>query len=236
MILVAVLVVGLAVAPVREAVADWLGIGSTHVVKVPGGVDTTGLPSIQEGLAPVSRDEAERALTHPVPIVDALGEPRLLVLSPEGGVIMGWTEGDTTLWVRPSGVDPKVFLQKLVAVGEHVEPVEGWERLRSMSRALTCSRRPVGSSLPARCCCGCRTASEYRLESDLESRRDDRRSRSRCRRARTRSTSPFPTSSVRPCGDSGAVKWAETWLKPWLRSHQDRIARRSSRAKRPSRL
>ncbi len=124
-VLMAMLFVSVAIAPVREAVADWLGIGHTRIVKIEGGVDTTGLPSIQERLTPVSRDEAEAALQHPLPTVEALGDPDLLVRSPEGGVIMGWTEGDTTLWVHAEGLEPGPFYDKLLATGERVERVTG---------------------------------------------------------------------------------------------------------------
>lgn len=124
-IVIVVLVTTLAVAPVRDAVADWLGIGHTHIVKVEGGIDTAGLPSIQERLAPKSRDEAEAALGRPLPTVEALGDPDALVASPEGGVIMGWTQGDTTLWVHPEGLETGPFFDKLVATGEAVERIRG---------------------------------------------------------------------------------------------------------------
>ena len=121
-IFLAVLVAVVAVAPVREAVADWLGIGSTHIRRVVY-VDTTGLPSIQERLTPVSRDEAEAMLRAPLPDVAALGDPELIVVAPEGGVIMGWSKGGTTLWVHARGLDPGPFFDKLVATGERVERV-----------------------------------------------------------------------------------------------------------------
>ena len=124
-VLIVVLFVSVAIAPVREAIADWLGIGHTRIVKVEGGVDATGLPSIQERLTPISRDEAEAALQHPLPTVTDLGDPDLLVRSPEGGVIMGWTKGDTTLWVHAEGLEPGPFFDKLLATGEQVEHVTG---------------------------------------------------------------------------------------------------------------
>ena len=122
-VLVAVVIATVAIAPVREAVADWLGIGHTRIVKVEGGVDTTGLPSLQDQLTPISGEEAETALGHPLPTIEALGDPDLLVRSPERGVIMGWTEGDTTLWVHPEGLEPGPFYDKLLAAGEAVERI-----------------------------------------------------------------------------------------------------------------
>ena len=166
-ILIALLVVGLAVAPVRSAVADWLGIGSTHVVKVPGGVDTSGLPLIQERLRPVSRDEAEGVLRRPLPTVAALGDPQIVVLPPEGGVLMGWTEGNTTLWVHPIDIDPELFLQKLVAVGENVEPVEGVGDAALYVEGTHILETP-GRRLAARSVLlWVQDGVEYRLESDL---------------------------------------------------------------------
>ena len=166
-ILVALLVAGLAVAPVRSAVADWLGIGNTHVVKAPGGVDSSGLPLIQERLTPVSRDQAERALGHSLPTVDGLGDPQVLVLPPEGGVIMAWPEGRTTLWVHSIDVDPRVFLDKLVAMGEHVEPVEGVGEA-ALSVEGTHILETPGRTLAARSVLlWVQDGVEYRLESDL---------------------------------------------------------------------
>ena len=166
-ILVALLVAGLAVAPVRSAVADWLGIGRTHVVKVPGGVDTSGLPLIQERLTPVTHDEAERALGHSLPTVEALGDPHVLVLPPEGGVIMAWPEGRTTLWVHSIDVDPRVFLDKLVAVGERVEPVEGVGDAALYVEGTHILETP-GRTLAARSVLlWVQDGVEYRLESDL---------------------------------------------------------------------
>ena len=166
-ILVALLVAGLAVAPVRSAVADWLGIGRTHVVKVPGGVDTSGLPLIQERLTPVTHDEAERALGDSLPTAGALGDPHVLVLPPEGGVIMAWPEGRTTLWVHSIDVDPRVFLDKLVAVGERVEPVEGVGDAALYVEGTHILETP-GRTLAARSVLlWVQDGVEYRLESDL---------------------------------------------------------------------
>ena len=166
-ILIALLVVGLAVAPVRSAVADWLGIGKTHVVKVPGGVDIGGLPLIQDRLRPVSRDDAAAVLGGPLPTVAALGEPQIVVLPTEGGVLMGWTQGNTTLWVHPIDVDPKLFLQKLVAVGENVEPVEGVGEAALYVEGTHILETP-GRRLAARSVLlWVQDGVEYRLESDL---------------------------------------------------------------------
>ena len=137
------------------------------MVKVPGGVDTSGLPLIQERLRPVSRAEAEAVLRHPLPTVAALGDPQIVVLPPEGGVLMGWTEGNTTLWVHPIDIDPDLFLQKLVAVGENVEPVEGVGEAALYVEGTHILETP-GRRLAARSVLlWVQDGVEYRLESDL---------------------------------------------------------------------
>jgi hypothetical protein len=125
------LVVGSLVAPVREAVADWLGIGSTRVERVPPGdrrSDPAGLPALDDDLAVLSADEAEAALGHPLPDVDdvgGLGPPDRVVGAPEGGAILAWDRGDTTLWVHEVPEDPEVGRQKLATMTSRVETVEG---------------------------------------------------------------------------------------------------------------
>ena len=102
--LVAVVVAAtLAIAPVREAVADFLGIGSTSVEVVPEpDADPVGLPTIDEGLVDLSPSAAEARLGHALPDVAAtpLGEPDRIASMPEGGVLLAWSDGATTLWIH----------------------------------------------------------------------------------------------------------------------------------------
>lgn len=106
-VVVVSLAVGL-IAPVREAVAGWLGIGSTRVDQTPV-EDGRERPGVGEGLAPATDAEVEDALGATVGSLglDAseLGPPELVALAPEGGVILTWSQGAITLWARPQPAD-----------------------------------------------------------------------------------------------------------------------------------
>jgi RNA polymerase sigma-70 factor (ECF subfamily) len=96
------------IAPVREAVAGWLGIGSTRVDQAPAD-DGRERPAVGEGLEPATDAEVEEALgATPRSLglgTSALGPPELVALAPEGGVILSWSPEATTLWVRPQAAD-----------------------------------------------------------------------------------------------------------------------------------
>ncbi len=166
-VVVALLVVTMAIAPVREAVADWLGIGSTHIVKVEGGIDATDLPTIRDGLKVISRADAETALRAPLPEVPVLGEPDVLVRAPEGGVVMGWAKGDTTLWVHGMSLEPGPFLDKLLAAGERVEPVEGVGEDALYVEGTHVLETPARRLAARSVLLWVEDGREYRLESDL---------------------------------------------------------------------
>lgn len=125
------LVVGSLVAPVREAVADWLGIGSTGIERVPAADrrgDPAGLPSLDEDLAALSAEDAEAALGRSLPDVDdvvGLGPPDRVVRAPEGGVILAWDRAETTLWVHETLDDAEISMQKLGTMSTRIETVEG---------------------------------------------------------------------------------------------------------------
>ena len=124
--LVVALVATLAVAPAREAVARWLGIGSTRIERVPDDTnDPRGLPTITSALTPATVEEAERALGGAVPVVQELGPAQAMFVPPEGGVILVWPEGATTLWIRDPDFEPAMFVKKLVDAGEPAESIAG---------------------------------------------------------------------------------------------------------------
>lgn len=124
-VLVVALVATLAVAPARDAVARWLGIGSTRIERVPDATVPADLPTITGGLSPATGEEAEHALGGALPVVEALGPPEASYVSPEGGVILVWSEGQTTLWVRDPDFEPALFVKKLLDAGEPAELVAG---------------------------------------------------------------------------------------------------------------
>jgi hypothetical protein len=119
---------GVGITPVREAVASWFGLGSTGFERVaPDEADPTGLPPLDAGLPTVSRTEAEAVLGRPLPHLDAarlgLGEPDRIALPPEGGVLLGWDRGATSLWVRTT-VDPaETRMRKLLDDYAVIQPV-----------------------------------------------------------------------------------------------------------------
>jgi len=175
-IVAAVGVVGSAVAPVREAVAGWLGIGSTEIVRVPPGEgedvgegDPSGLPHLGDDLVPVDQASAERRLQDPLPDTSetGLGPAEVLALPPEGGVIMAWDDGATTLWVRgderPAGeIVSKLLtfddrLERIDGLGEDAAIVEGAHVLGTPQRRLAAGTVLVWID----------DGFEYRLESDL---------------------------------------------------------------------
>jgi RNA polymerase sigma-70 factor (ECF subfamily) len=95
------------VAPVRQAVAGWLGVGTTRIEQVPDGRgDPDGLPPLLDGLrllaGPVA---AEQLLGRPLPRVDGDARAGAWHAPPgEAGVVLAWRDGDhvTTLWVAPA--------------------------------------------------------------------------------------------------------------------------------------
>ena len=110
----------LAVAPARRAVGGWFGAGRIDVefdrTAVPA-----GLPAFTDAAAPIAPDAATRLLGQPMPPVDgsSLGAPSSWWTVPEGGVLVSWPDGDTSLWVvrvEGDGGD----LVKQVAAGETV--------------------------------------------------------------------------------------------------------------------
>jgi len=119
---------GLGITPVREAVADWFGFGSTGFERVaPDEADPTGLPPIDAGLPAVSRTDAEAVLGRPLPHLDAarsgLAEPDRIALTPEGGVLLGWDHAATTLWVRTTEDPAETRMRKLLDDYATVQPV-----------------------------------------------------------------------------------------------------------------
>jgi len=115
----------LGVSPLRGAVADWLGIGSTQVEVRPDAVVPDSLPMIDDGAIPISPADAADWLGEErfdrVRSTE-LGEPAGFAMLPEGGVLTIWPDG-TTLWVHTADMEPGIRLQKLVSAGEQVQPV-----------------------------------------------------------------------------------------------------------------
>jgi hypothetical protein len=118
----------LVVTPVRQAVADWLGIGSTGVERVGAGEgDPSDLPYLADDLVPVDEATAEHELGKDLPDTThtELGVAPVLAIPPEGGVVMAWPQADTTLWVQSTQMSAHDTVEKLLTVDDDFERVDG---------------------------------------------------------------------------------------------------------------
>jgi hypothetical protein len=171
MITAVVVAATLAIAPVREAVADFLGIGSTSIDVVPGpDADPVGLPTIDEGLIDLSRSAAESRLGHALPDVAGtpLGEPDRIASMPEGGVLIAWSDGATTLWIHDAMMPTDDLSRKLIDAGQDAEAIDGLG-----DAALTVTGDHILETPYRRVRAGTVVLwtegdTEYRLESDLD--------------------------------------------------------------------
>jgi hypothetical protein len=104
-----------AIAPARRAVGGWLGAGRIEV-ELDRRADVDGLPDFTAPARRIAPGDATALLGGEVPPLDgsALGAPTTWWTLPEGGVLVGWADGETSLWVVPTGGDDWV-LQKAVA-------------------------------------------------------------------------------------------------------------------------
>lgn len=123
----AVIVLVLAVAPLRTAVADWLGIGSTRVRIDPSPPTTIeAIESIDADLPRIDRAMAEEITGESLGGLDGsdLGPPSSFARMPEGGVLVLWPDG-STLWIHVESIDADVYFEKLVARGAQIQRVDG---------------------------------------------------------------------------------------------------------------
>jgi len=98
-----------AIAPARETVARWFGV----TIERDDGATAQG--SFADDVAPIDVDDGlDRAGLEAI-VFDrtALGRPDAAGIPPEGGVLLAWRDGATTLWVRP-GDDDVMVVKKLI--------------------------------------------------------------------------------------------------------------------------
>ena len=161
----------LAVAPVREAVADFLGIGSTEMDVVPeSDADPAGLPTIDDGLTAISPAAAASRLGHALPDVAAtsLGEPDQIAAMPEGGVLLVWSDGATTLWIHDGLMPGDVLYNKLIDAGQDARPIDGLGDGALVVIGEHVLETPMRRIKAATVVLWTDAETEYRLESDLD--------------------------------------------------------------------
>lgn len=169
-IAVLLLVAGAVVTPVRDAVADWLGIGSTSIEQVRGPQgDPRGLPPLAAEAVPISAAAARAELGRALPVVHdrRLGAPALRALPREGGVLMIWPRGKTTLWVHRDTGESVVFVKKLYNLQGQVTPISGLGELAALIDGKHVLETPARRVAAGRVLIWVADGLEYRLESDL---------------------------------------------------------------------
>jgi hypothetical protein len=109
----------LAIAPARRAVGGWFGAGRIDV-EFDRTADPAGLPAFTDAVERIEPADADDLLGRPMPPVDgsSLGAPSGWWTVPEGGVLVGWPDGDTSLWVVVTNGDGDMV--KKVAAGNEV--------------------------------------------------------------------------------------------------------------------
>jgi hypothetical protein len=126
MVAAAAAITVVSVAPLRGAVADWLGIGSTHIRISPTPPSTSSpTATIEAGVRLVPRATAESRLAIALDPLDTapLGAPAAYGVIPEGGILVLWSSG-ATLWIHEGELDPDRLIEKLVTAASAVEPVD----------------------------------------------------------------------------------------------------------------
>lgn len=154
------------IAPARQAVARWLGLGSTRIEVGPQ-QPAGGVP-IVAGLAPIALVEAVDLLGRPLPASDSLGRPDAVYAMPaiEGGVLLAWNHNATTLWLHPGNTDGAVRNAKRLGPQNQIEPVAGlgdFALLVTGEHLLQTPHRAIAATTVVLWTAG---GFEYRLESN----------------------------------------------------------------------
>jgi hypothetical protein len=116
-VLVAIGVV--AIAPARDTVARWFGVR----IERDDGAKARG--SFADDVVAIEVDDAiaraglDATVFDPTP----LGRPDAAGIPPEGGVLLAWRDGATTLWVR-QGDDDIVVVKKLIGSRDDARPID----------------------------------------------------------------------------------------------------------------
>ena len=160
---VVLVVIGVvAIAPARDTVARWFGVR----IERDDGASARG--SFADGVAAIDVDDAiaRTGLTPAAFDATSLGRPDAAGIPPEGGVLLAWRDGATTLWVR-SGEDDVVVVKKLVGSGgsELIEDLGDYAVLIDGDHVLDTPARRVAAG---RVLWWLDEGRQWRLESDLD--------------------------------------------------------------------
>jgi hypothetical protein len=112
-----------AIAPARRVVSGWLRIGRIEL-DVDRRTDSTGLPALTAAAQRIDPAAADELLDQPMPDVDgsALGAPQSDWWTiPEGGVLVGWPDGETSLWVSTNAGGEELVDKIVVAEADVTE-------------------------------------------------------------------------------------------------------------------
>jgi hypothetical protein len=140
-----------AIAPARRAVSGWLRIGRIEL-DVDRRTESTGLPSLTEAARPIEPTAAGDLLGHTMPAVDisSLGPPTHWWTIPEGGVVVGWQDGETSLWLT-TAADGEGLVDKIVgaesAVTELPDLGDGGAAVRDSHVLRTPNRRVAADNV-----------------------------------------------------------------------------------------
>jgi hypothetical protein len=118
---------GLAIAPAREAVADWLGIGSTEVrIDPEHGEPSPQMPRLADGARAVDARGARAELGRALPDLSRVfaGSAPEYAIPIEGGVLVRWPGHEETLWMRPGSADSAVLVKKYSRPDAEIEEVD----------------------------------------------------------------------------------------------------------------
>jgi hypothetical protein len=133
-----------AIAPARETVARWFGV----TIERDDGATAQG--SFADDVAPIDVDDGLDRAGLEATVFDgtALGRPDAAGVPPEGGVLLAWRDGATTLWVRP-GDDDVMVVKKLIGsqqaeliddLGDYAVLIDGDHVLDTPARRVAAGR------------------------------------------------------------------------------------------------
>jgi hypothetical protein len=142
---VLVVVIGVvAIAPARDTVARWFG------VRIERDDGATARGSFADDVVAIEVDDAIARTGRDATAFEqtALGRPDAAGVPPEGGVLLAWRDGATTLWVRP-GEDDIVVVKKLIGsqgyemvddLGDYAVLIDGAHVLDTPARRVAAGR------------------------------------------------------------------------------------------------